>query len=429
VTVPLPRAAAGASWLSRCLPAGALALALALAGCSETPQATAGHDGHDDDTEEFPTGPNGGRLLEQEGFSIEVMLFDADAGTEFRLYPARDGQPVPVADVQASLAARRLNGLEGGVVEQFQFAPRGGFLASTATVAEPHSFDVRLTASHAGKTYTWQYESPEGLVTIDPGMAAAQGLTTAAAGPGVIRETIPLYGSIEAVPAKVRNVRARFPGIVRDVAVGLGDRVRSGQALATVESNETLQAYTVTAPIGGTVTARMVNPGESTDGPLFTIADLSKVHVDLTIFPRDRARLRPGQRIEVRAAEGDTSGTGVLEYIVPPVGMGTAALAHVELDNGQGQWTPGQFVTARAIVREGQVPLVVPLTAVQAWRESDAVFVAEGDRYQVIPVVLGRRDDVSVEVLEGLEPGARVVVGNSYLVKADIEKSGAAHDH
>jgi cobalt-zinc-cadmium efflux system membrane fusion protein len=75
------------------------------------------------------------------------------------------------------------------------------------------------------------------------------------------------------------------------------------------------------------------------------------------------------------------------------------------------------------------VPLVVPLTAVQAWRESDAVFVAEGDRYQVIPVVLGRRDDVSVEVLEGLEPGARVVVSNSYLVKADIEKSGAAHDH
>jgi cobalt-zinc-cadmium efflux system membrane fusion protein len=44
-------------------------------------------------------------------------------------------------------------------------------------------------------------------------------------------------------------------------------------------------------------------------------------------------------------------------------------------------------------------------------------------------VRLGRRDDDNAEVLDGLAPGARIVVGNSYLVKADIEKSGAAHDH
>jgi cobalt-zinc-cadmium efflux system membrane fusion protein len=41
---------------------------------------------------------------------------------------------------------------------------------------------------------------------------------------------------------------------------------------------------------------------------------------------------------------------------------------------------------------------------------------------------LGRRDARAVEVLKGLEPGAEYVVANSYLVKADIEKSGASHD-
>jgi cobalt-zinc-cadmium efflux system membrane fusion protein len=400
------------------------ALLAVLAACSgPTPEPAAEADHAD------PTGPNGGRLLQHEGFSLEVVLAEAETGAEFRLYPARDGKPVPAADVQATLSARRLNGMPGGIVEEFRFEPRDTFLVSTTKVAEPHSFGVRLAARHAGKDHVWEYESPEGLVTIDPGMASAQGLTTAIAGPGVIRETVALYGSIEAVPARVRNVQARFPGVVRSVAVNLGERVRSGQVLATVESNETLQTYAVTAPIGGTVTARNVNPGESTAGPLFTIADLSLVHVDLTIFPRDRARLRPGQRIEVRAAEGGTSGAGVLEYIVPPVGMGAAALAHVELDNAQGQWTPGQFVTARAIISTEEVPLVVPLTAIQAWRERDAVFVVEGDRYQVVPVTLGRRDDANAEVLEGLAVGARIVTGNSYLVKADIDKSGAAHDH
>jgi cobalt-zinc-cadmium efflux system membrane fusion protein len=42
---------------------------------------------------------------------------------------------------------------------------------------------------------------------------------------------------------------------------------------------------------------------------------------------------------------------------------------------------------------------------------------------------LGRQDDTMAEVLGGIEPGANYVSGNSYLIKADIEKSGASHDH
>jgi cobalt-zinc-cadmium efflux system membrane fusion protein len=42
---------------------------------------------------------------------------------------------------------------------------------------------------------------------------------------------------------------------------------------------------------------------------------------------------------------------------------------------------------------------------------------------------LGRRDSDRIEVLGGLEAGTRYVTTNSYLLKADIEKSGASHDH
>lgn len=421
----LLRATTGAPVLGA-LPAVLAALALALAGCSPGSEPMAGDHDHDD---EAPAGPNGGRLLEQDGFSLEVVLAEADTGAEFRLYPSAKGAAVPLGDVQASLRVRRVTGLDGGRREDFAFSPRGDYLVGSPTAAEPHSFDIAVAARHAGRDYRWEYAAPEGLVTIAPEMAAAQGLTTAIAGPGTVRETITLYGSIEAVPARVRTVQARFPGIVRSVAVNLGDRVRSGQALATVESNDTLQVYTVAAPIAGTITARNANPGEATAGPLVTITDLTRVHADLTIFPRDRSRLRLGQPIEVRAADGDATGSGRLESLIPAAAMGTGLLAHVEIDNAQGQWTPGQFITAEVNVREGEVPLAVPVEAVQPWREWDAVFVVEGDRYQVVPVTLGRRDSRQVEVLGGLDPGARIVVGNSYLVKADIEKSGAAHDH
>jgi cobalt-zinc-cadmium efflux system membrane fusion protein len=42
---------------------------------------------------------------------------------------------------------------------------------------------------------------------------------------------------------------------------------------------------------------------------------------------------------------------------------------------------------------------------------------------------LGRMDSEHAEVLSGLDAGATYVTGNSYLIKADIEKSGASHDH
>jgi len=59
----------------------------------------------------------------------------------------------------------------------------------------------------------------------------------------------------------------------------------------------------------------------------------------------------------------------------------------------------------------------------------DVVFVRSGDTYTARPVRLGARDAGKVEVLEGLTPGEQVVVEQSYVVKADIGKAGASHEH
>jgi len=75
----------------------------------------------------------------------------------------------------------------------------------------------------------------------------------------------------------MRVVAARFPGAIRSVAKKIGDTVREGEALATVEANESLQTYAVTAPLSGVIIARNANPGEQTgDKTLFTVADLSR---------------------------------------------------------------------------------------------------------------------------------------------------------
>ena len=75
------------------------------------------------------------------------------------------------------------------------------------------------------------------------------------------------------------------------------------------------------------------------------------------------------------------------------------------------------------------VALAVPLSALQRFRDFDVVFAQVGETYEVRMLTLGRRDARFVEVLEGLAPGTTYVTDNSYLIKADIEKSGASHDH
>lgn len=380
--------------------------------------------------DEMQKGPRGGRLLTHGDFALEVTIFERGVAPEFRLYASQKGQPLPPSAVTASITLGRVSGVPGGTTDRHVFAPKDDYLLSPAEVYEPHSFSVKVQAQHAGQTHEWQYDSPEGLVTLDADIAAAQGLKTATAQSGVIRESLSLYGSIQPDPERVRAMTARFPGIVRSVAVRIGEVVKVGQTLATIESNESLQVYAVPAPLSGVVTQRSTNPGESAgSAPLFEIADFGGVRAELNVFPRDRGRLKPGQAVTLHAADGAATGSGVIDFVSPAGAAGQALMARVRLDNRDGQWTPGQFVNAQVAVSESPAALVVPLAAIQNFSDWEVVFVAEGDRYQAQPVELGRRDNAHAEVLRGLAPGARLVSANSWLVKADIEKSGASHDH
>ena len=382
---------------------------------------------HEDATaSEFERGPHGGRLLAQEGFAVELAIFESGVPPEFRAWLTQESGPLDPKQAELTVELTRL----GGTVDQIAFAPVGDYLRGDREVYEPHSFDVRVTARYSGRQYAWAYESYEGRTVIAAEVAAAAGIETAVAGPGIIEESLPLYGTITPDVTRVRAVKARFPGVIRSVNRQIGDSVRAGDALATIESNESLQSYTVTAPIAGVITQRHAEPGEQAGGEeLFEIADFSSVWAELSVFPRDRARLRTGQSVTL-SAEGGVSAGGVVSYLSPFGDRASQSLtARVVLDNSGGRWTPGQFVEGRVTLAETPVELAVPLSALQMFRDFDVVFARVGETYEVRMLELGRRDAEQIEVLGGLAPGTVYVTQNSYLVKADIEKSGASHDH
>jgi cobalt-zinc-cadmium efflux system membrane fusion protein len=272
--------------------------------------------------------------------------------------------------------------------------------------------------------------SSEGRTTIAADVARDAGIATAIAGPGTIREELLLYGVIGPDTTRVRQVHARFAGVIRTVTRDVGDAVRTGETLATIESNESLQTYAVAAPIAGTITARHAAPGEQTDeDSLFEIVDFSMVWAELDVFSRDRSRLREGSAVAVSSDTGAATESSIA-YLAPVGNRASQSLtARVVLDNADGRWTPGQFVEGRVTIATTPVALAVPLSAVQQFRQADVVFAQNGESYEAVVVTLGRRDATHVEVVDGLSLGTTYVTENSFLIKADIEKAGASHDH
>jgi len=297
--------------------------------------------------------------------------------------------------------------------------------ASICTVADdgPHEGHRDQHDNHHDEH---QDEAPH--VNIAPDMAEAAGIAVRPAAAGTIERRVRVFGELVAAPEKRSEVRARFPGLVTAVNVDLGQRVERGQALATVESNQSLQDYVLRAPIDGVVQHRHANPGEvAGDEPLFVILDSTALWAELKIFPGRRGEVAAGQ--PVRIESGDRAAEVIVEHLLP-AGGDPFARARLQVDNAAGSWLPGDRVVASILVERVEVPLVVGKQALQQLDGHDVVFVRSGgERYEPRSVELGRQDDRHVEVLSGLSVGESYVADNSYLIKADLEKSGAGHQH
>lgn len=75
------------------------------------------------------------------------------------------------------------------------------------------------------------------------------------------------------------------------------------------------------------------------------------------------------------------------------------------------------------------MPLAVRTAGLQPFRDFTVVYAQVGDTYEVRMLDLGERDPDYAEVLGGIDPGVTYVTEQSFLIRADIEKSGASHDH
>lgn len=373
-------------------------------------------------------GPHGGKVLVEGNITVEVTIYEHEAPPHFHVYLYKNNEPLNPDSAKLTMTLVRFD----GEVDQIEFEPIDGYLQSRQDISEPHSFEVTVNLSVNNKNLKWEYENIEGRITLSPEVIKSAEIKTAIATAAPIEKKLSVIGKISPNGDALSSIYPRFGGIVKEMKKYLGDTVEKGEEIAVVESNESLRTYPITSPISGTIVQKYVIVGEmiKEDKPIYQVADLSTVWADLTLYRKEGALIKKGMPTIVTGDNGTPQGTGIINYI-SPLGIedSQTILARSVLSNDKQEWIPGMYINASILYLSKNAPVTVESSALQHWRDWDIVFINKGNSFEATPVTLGEKSNNKVEVISGLKPGQSYVVENSFILKAELGKSSASHDH
>ena len=245
----------------------------------------------------------------------------------------------------------------------------------------------------------------------------------------ILSEKEVLVSRQEKTQAEIKRESARY----KLLALGLS-KAQIQSFLSEKDGN--LSSYELRAPMNGVIIEKRIVEGnaitsdEAMNSPLMVIADMSTVWVMLSVPMNDISSIKPGQQAVISIDGSDVSEVGKIMYVDPVLDEATrTAKARVVMSNGSRKWKAGMFVNAKITMGKVAVPIAVRLSALQTFRDWNVVFLRDSNTFEIRPIEFGKRDKEWVEVLSGLRLNDEYVTENSYLIKADIEKSGATHDH
>ncbi|UDM52403.1 efflux RND transporter periplasmic adaptor subunit [Cupriavidus sp. MP-37] len=224
--------------------------------------------------------------------------------------------------------------------------------------------------------------------------------------------------ALEEAQIAVQNARQKL------TAIGAAERGGAGGGA--------LNQFALRAPFDGIVVEKHLSVGEAVkeDASVFTVSDLSSVWAEFVVSARDLDRVRVGEAVTVRSSASATQAEGKVSYVGALLGEQTrTAKARVTLANPGTAWRPGLFVTVSVLGAPVQAPVTVAADAVQQVDGQSVVFVAVPDGFAVQPVNTGRTDGKLVEVTQGLQAGARYAAANSFILKSELGKASAGHEH
>ncbi|MBI2571924.1 MAG: efflux RND transporter periplasmic adaptor subunit [Candidatus Schekmanbacteria bacterium] len=187
------------------------------------------------------------------------------------------------------------------------------------------------------------------------------------------------------------------------------------------EASRLLSKTTITSPLAGRVTRRLVQPGQHVrpGDELYAVADFDPLIARIHLSERDVVGLREGQEVRIRLkADENVIFAGKIRQISPVVDVTTGTVkVTVEAVSPPEIVRPGGFATIEIVRERHDAAVLVPRTAVLRELQRAHVFIVKADRAEKREIALGMEEGADVEVVSGLADGERVIVAGQGSLK------------
>lgn len=250
-------------------------------------------------------------------------------------------------------------------------------------------------------------------------------------------------------------IKAEIEGDVTELYVKTGDRVSEGQTIAKLSSTslddslfnssmslsdarlsldnlyETLEDYTITSPISGTVIYKETKAGDKLDNSnsstvMAIVADMSVIKFDIAVDELDISKIEVGQEVSVTADALDGKVfDAYIDYIsvVGTTQNGVTTYPVTVIINNPEGLIPGMNVEAKIVVESSKDTLMIPATALNrgntVWVSEKSPSAKNGKKsenadlhkgYVEVTVEVGISSDSFVEILSGLSEGDEIEI-------------------
>ncbi|MBI3549799.1 MAG: efflux RND transporter periplasmic adaptor subunit [Elusimicrobia bacterium] len=233
----------------------------------------------------------------------------------------------------------------------------------------------------------------------------------------------------ELEPKMKVDVKSNVTGRITKLLVVAGDEVRKGQLLAVVQPGQTAaeryQPYEVRATMDGTVIKRNIEVGDSVVSGLaefgagtvlMTIGDLSRMVVKLDVNEVDipKLSLKQSASIHLDAFPAETF-KGIISFMSPLAEFNEQKVkifkTKVEVDGADARLRPGMTARVEVVLAERTGIVKAPIEAIFEEGDKNVAYVV-GPAPKVPPsrrlVKTGLKDEVDIEILDGLKPGEKL---------------------
>jgi multidrug efflux pump subunit AcrA (membrane-fusion protein) len=266
-------------------------------------------------------------------------------------------------------------------------------------------------------------EGTKGPVQLSQEQVKMLELQVAKASPRPLAQLLALNGQIELLPDAQADVGVRISGSVTALNANLGDTVKEGQRLATVQSRligDPPPSVAVNAPISGIIDARNVTLGQAVEPNtvLFHISNRDMLLVIAKVYEEDLEKVVLGQDVNIHVLSYPSQiFYGKVVLIEPNLDVLTRTVnVRISVNNKENRLKPGMFVRANLVLSKNDEALAIPNAALLEANGEQFVFVRTGTTYDRVEVSVGVSDDDYTEITKGLVPGDEVVTqGNRQL--------------